>query len=69
MSAPPVESMDEVNDEAKELSAALARGTGIDVVGVSAPSTSFFRVLRQLPTDPDRRGVADPDLVSTISSE
>lgn len=46
LSAPPVESMDEVNDEAKEPSAALVECTRLDVAGASAPSTSFLIVVR-----------------------
>lgn len=44
--SPPVESMDEVNDEAKEPSAALVRGTVLDIAGASAPSASFLIVVR-----------------------
>lgn len=46
LSAPPVESMDEVNDEAKEPSAALGGSTVLDVAGASPPSTSFLIVVR-----------------------
>lgn len=46
MSAPPVESMDEVSDEAKEPSDALAGGAAPGVTGMSAPSTSFLIVVR-----------------------
>lgn len=46
LSAPPVESMDEVNDEANEPSAALGGCTVLDVAGASAPSTSFLIVVR-----------------------
>lgn len=46
-SPPPVESMDEVNDEANEPSAALAIGcAALGVGGASAPSTSFLIVVR-----------------------
>jgi len=69
MSPPPVESMDEVKDDAKEPSAVLVGWTVLDVAETSVPSTSFLMVLRLLPTDPERRGVAVPDFVSNISSE
>lgn len=46
MSPPPVESMDEVNDDAKEPSAALVECTRLDIAGASAPSTSFLIVVR-----------------------
>lgn len=46
LSPPPVESMDEVNDEPKEPSAALGGCTELDVVAMSAPSTSFLIVVR-----------------------
>lgn len=69
MLSPAVESMDEVRDEAKEPSAVLGGSAAADVAGTSAPSASFFVVLRWLPTDPERRGVAVPDFVSKISSE
>lgn len=46
LSPPPVESMDEVSDEAKEPSAAFAGSAAVGVAGVSAPSTSFLIVVR-----------------------
>lgn len=46
LSPPPVESMEEVNDDAKEPSAALVDCTRLDVAGASAPSTSFLIVVR-----------------------
>lgn len=70
LSTPPDESMDEVREEPKEPSAVLAGCAVLEVAAeTSAPSTSLFAVLRLLPTDPERRGVAVPDLVSSISSK
>ena len=46
MSPPPAESMDEVSDDAKEPSAALEICKMLNGGGVSAPSTSFLRVVR-----------------------
>lgn len=44
--SPPAESVDEVSEDAKEPSATLGGCTVLDVPGVSAPSTSFFIVVR-----------------------
>lgn len=46
LSQPPVESMDEVNDDANEPSAALAECTRLETTEPSATSTSFLRVVR-----------------------
>lgn len=46
LSPPPVESMDEVNEEAKEPSEALVECTRLDVAGPSGASTSFLIVVR-----------------------
>lgn len=69
LSAPPDESTDEVREEPREPSAVLVGCAVLEVAETSAPSASLFTVARWLPTDPERRGVAVPDLVSSISSE
>lgn len=42
----PVESVDEVSDDAREPSVALAECTRLDVTGPSVVSTSFLTVVR-----------------------
>lgn len=46
LSTPPVESVDEASDDAREPSVALAECTRLDVTGLSAMSMSLLTVVR-----------------------
>lgn len=46
LSTPPVESVDEASDDAREPSVALAECTRLDVTGLSVVSTSVLTVVR-----------------------
>lgn len=46
LSTPPVESVDEASDDAREPSAALAECTRLDVTGPSVASASVLTVVR-----------------------
>ncbi len=73
--SPMVESTEDVKEEAREPSAAFPMDIGgvegADASPFAASSHSFFsffRVVRLLPTEPERWGVAVPDFTSTMSS-